>query len=301
MAKLVRFDWAMKYLLRNKANFDILEGFLSELLKMDIKVESILESESNKNHAQDKFNRVDLLVKTQNKERILVEVQCLSEWDYLSRLLYGVSKVVTEYIREGEAYSTICKVISVSIVFFNLGSGEDYLYKGSTVFRGIHCGDALQLGENEMAVYGAGKTPSDILPEYYIIRVNQFRESIKDKLDEWIYFLSLGQIKPDFDAKGIQSAAQKLNVLRLDEKQRRSYEDYQEQRHYEASMALPYDIGSEDGRKEGLEEGLKEGRKNEKVAIAKKMLLKGVPMEEISSLTELDINELKKIKVEQSS
>ncbi len=27
--KLVRFDWAIKYILRNKANFDVLEAFLS--------------------------------------------------------------------------------------------------------------------------------------------------------------------------------------------------------------------------------------------------------------------------------
>ncbi len=29
--KLVRFDWAMKYILRNKANFDVLEAFLTSL------------------------------------------------------------------------------------------------------------------------------------------------------------------------------------------------------------------------------------------------------------------------------
>ena len=34
--KLITFDWAMKRLLRSKANFDILEGFLSELLDEDI-------------------------------------------------------------------------------------------------------------------------------------------------------------------------------------------------------------------------------------------------------------------------
>lgn len=45
--KLVRFDWAMIYILRNKANFDVLEAFLSNLLKEEIKVLDILESESN--------------------------------------------------------------------------------------------------------------------------------------------------------------------------------------------------------------------------------------------------------------
>src|SRR6266478_1262584 len=101
MPKLVRFDWAIKYLLRNKANFDILEGFLSELLKTQIKIEQILESESNKNHDEDKFNRVDILVKSAENQHIIVEVQCSGQWDYLSRILYGTSKMVCEHLREG--------------------------------------------------------------------------------------------------------------------------------------------------------------------------------------------------------
>lgn len=46
--KLVRFDWAMKKMLCHKANFDILEGFLSELLEEDLRIKQILDSESNK-------------------------------------------------------------------------------------------------------------------------------------------------------------------------------------------------------------------------------------------------------------
>ncbi|MFY7887980.1 MAG: hypothetical protein ACOVOW_03680, partial [Spirosomataceae bacterium] len=62
--KLIRFDWAIKRLLRNKSNFGVLEGFLSELLFDNIKIEQILESESNQETDDDKFNRVDIL--TQN-------------------------------------------------------------------------------------------------------------------------------------------------------------------------------------------------------------------------------------------
>lgn len=59
MKNLIRFDWAVKRLLRNKANFKVVEGFLSELLNEDIKIESILESESNQRYYDDKFNRFD--------------------------------------------------------------------------------------------------------------------------------------------------------------------------------------------------------------------------------------------------
>jgi hypothetical protein len=60
--QLIRFDWAIKTLLRDKTNFDVLEGFLSALLKEDLKVEQILESESNQEEQTHKYNRVDLLV-----------------------------------------------------------------------------------------------------------------------------------------------------------------------------------------------------------------------------------------------
>jgi predicted transposase/invertase (TIGR01784 family) len=72
-AKLVRFDWAIKYLLRDKANFDILEGFLSALLNEKIQIISILESESNQFDSEDKFNRVDILVKDQKQRQIIIE------------------------------------------------------------------------------------------------------------------------------------------------------------------------------------------------------------------------------------
>jgi len=69
---LIRFDWAIKRLLRNKADFLVLEGFLSELLKDDIIIQSILESESNQKIDSDKFNRVDMLVKNSKDELFLV-------------------------------------------------------------------------------------------------------------------------------------------------------------------------------------------------------------------------------------
>ena len=43
----ISFDWAMKRLLRNKANFVVLEGFLTTLLGTEIKIDKIIESEGN--------------------------------------------------------------------------------------------------------------------------------------------------------------------------------------------------------------------------------------------------------------
>ena len=58
--RYIRFDWAVKRLLRNKANFGVLEGFLTVLLNEPIRIVEILESEGNQQCENEKFNRVDI-------------------------------------------------------------------------------------------------------------------------------------------------------------------------------------------------------------------------------------------------
>ena len=95
--KYIRFDWAIKRLLRNKANFGVLEGFLTVLLGEKIQIMEILESEGNQQREDDKFNRVDIKARNSKDEIILVEVQNTRELYYLERILYGVAKAITEY------------------------------------------------------------------------------------------------------------------------------------------------------------------------------------------------------------
>ncbi|MGL6179305.1 MAG: PD-(D/E)XK nuclease family transposase, partial [Tannerellaceae bacterium] len=102
MSNYIRFDWAMKRLLRNKASFVVLEGFLTTLLGEKVKIEKLLESEANKEDELDKFNRVDLLAENSHGELIIVEIQNNRELDYFHRMLYGTSKAITEYIYEGQ-------------------------------------------------------------------------------------------------------------------------------------------------------------------------------------------------------
>ncbi|MBF8273690.1 MAG: hypothetical protein HW380_2795, partial [Magnetococcales bacterium] len=186
--RFISFDWALKRLLRSKANFAILEGFLSELLFDNICIQEILESESNKEDPLDKFNRVDIKVKNKNGELILIEIQFQRQLDYLQRLLYGTAKTVTEHVDEGEPYASVPKVISVSIMYFDLGQGEDYIYKGTTSFKGLHTNDELNLSEGQKALFHRGSV-SEIYPEYYLIKINRFNNAARDTLDEWVYFL----------------------------------------------------------------------------------------------------------------
>lgn len=108
--RCIRFDWAIKRLLRQKANFDVLEGFLTVFIGEPIKIVEILESESNQQAEDDKFNRVDIKAKNSKGDIIIVEIQNTSEVHYLERVLYGVAKAITEHINLGDSYKEIKKI-----------------------------------------------------------------------------------------------------------------------------------------------------------------------------------------------
>ena len=301
--KLVSFDWAMKKLLRSKANYEILEGFLSELLKEDIKILEILESESNKEDNEDKFNRVDLKVKDSKGEIIIIEVQYGREYDYFQRILFGSSKTITEHMREGNIYLDVVKVISINILYFDLGHGKDYIYHGTTNFRGLHEKDELELNEKQKELFKKEKI-EDLFPEYYLLKVNNFNDIAKDTLDEWIYFLKNGEIKEKFKAKGIKKAEKELNVMKLSEEERIIYEKHIDNIRYQGSMIWgSYASGEIDGMKKGIEKGIKEGIKKGKLEgikegkleTAKNLLKLNVSKEVISQSTGLSIEEIEGI------
>ena len=285
MKNLIRFDWAVKRLLRNKSNFGILEGFLSELIGDDIKIESILEGESNKEDKYQKFNRVDMLVQNSKGELIIIEIQNNQEHDYMLRVLFGTSILLVNNIDEGMDYAQIKKIISVNIVYFDLGQGDDYVYHGTTEFEGIHNHDILKLSKDQESLYHTNNI-SKIYPEYYVIKVNQFNDIAKDSLDEWIYFLKKDEIKDEFKAKGLKDAKRQLDIMKLSEEERKEYEKYIEQQRYERSLILSnYRVGEI------------QGEINKACEIAINLILSGVDIDIISTATGLSKEEIQKLKV----
>ncbi len=285
---LIRFDWAIKRLLRNKANFAVLEGFLSELFKQDISIDSILESEGNQQDAEDKFNRVDLLVRNSEGELLIIEIQNRNEYDFFQRMMYGTSKAIAEYATMGEPYSMVKKVFSINILYFDLGQGKDYVYHGTTCFRGIHQDDTLRLSSKQKELFGQPEV-YQLFPEYYVLKVNQFDGVAKDTLDEWIYYLKNNDIKEEFTAKGLAQAKQLLSLDNLSEQERKQYIRHLENLSYKASMVETWRIEAEDEVRE-------EERRLANVEMVRRGLAKGFSAEDLSDLTGLSLEEVKKLK-----
>ncbi|WP_290389436.1 PD-(D/E)XK nuclease family transposase, partial [uncultured Bacteroides sp.] len=222
MSNYIRFDWAMKRLLRDKANFAVLEGLMTTLMKKKIIIKRLLESESNQESEYDKYNRVDLLAEDETGELLLFEIQNNNEYAYFQRMLFGTSKLVTEYINRGEGYEKIRKIYSINIVYFALGSGTDFVYHGKTEFRGIHNNELLQLSPFQKQTFKADEV-SQLYPEYYILKVNDFDRWSKVPLEQWIYFLNTGEIPEDATAPGLSEAREKLQLDKLSPDELKAY------------------------------------------------------------------------------
>ena len=300
MSKYIRFDWAVKRLLRQKANFVVLEGFLSTLLGSKIKIRKMLESEGNQEHENDKFNRVDMFAEFEDGELAIIEVQNNRELDYFHRILYGVSKAIAENIELGEDYIHVKKVYSVNIVYFGLGVGNDYAYKGKTSFTGINNkDDVLMLNKKQQEQFHSGYA-GDIFPEYYILRVDDFDSVAKTPLDEWISFLKTGDIPETATAPGLPEARQKLLEDAMTPEERLKYRSHLESLRYQRSVLKTSYVdgvakGMEQGVAKGREEGKAEGRAESTVAIARAMKAENMDASIISRMTGLSADEIMRL------
>ena len=258
--RYIRFDWAIKRLLRQKANFDVLDGFLTVMLNEKVRIIEILESEGNQESADDKFNRVDIKALNSKGEIIL---------------------------SLGEGYMKIKKVYSISILYFDIGIGTDYFYHGQNHFIGVHTGDHLRVNTRERNLL-VSHLPAEIFPEYILIRVSEFDKVALTPLDEWIEYLKDGTIRPNTTAPGLKEAREKLKYYSMSPQERLAYDN-----HLDAVM-IQNDVidtakweGRIEGHAEGHAEGLVEGETKGMCQVAANMKRMEVDMATIAKYTGL--------------
>ena len=224
---------------------------------------------------------MDILVENNKGERIIIEVQNTKEFDYFHRILFGTSKVLTEYVKSGKPYSDIKKVISITIAYFELGQGQDYVYHGSNNFRGIHKGDTLMLSQEQKDLYNKQHV-HEIYPEYWIIKAEVFEEDkVNDKLDEWVYFFKTGDVKDTFTAPGLPEAKKRLDRLKLTPKQRAAYDAYE--------AGLSRLAGYRETEKKDATDLIQQGKDEKEAEMILKLHRKGVKRPEIAELLEIPL------------
>ncbi|MEY4937430.1 MAG: hypothetical protein RIS64_3789, partial [Bacteroidota bacterium] len=213
---------------------------------------------------------------------------------------FGACKTIVENMKRGFKYSLVKKVISVSIVYFEVGQGLDYIYHGDTRFRGIHLKDELMLTTEQRQEFDK-QSPSEIFPEYYLIKAFNFDGLIREGLDEWVYLFKNSQIESDFKAKGIQKAKEKLAVAKLGKRRRSAYEQYLRNLHDEASWNAHQQFKNETVWKFKLEKAVADAEvkaeTKAKIEVAKNLLQNGASVELVAVATRLSIEAIQQIKI----
>jgi hypothetical protein len=262
--KNIKFEWAIKRQLRDKANYGIIEGFLSELLREDVTILNIGESDDKQDSIENIFNCADIIVKNNRNETFLIELQNISEADCLFRMEYGKPRTINSHIRQSDNYRNVSWACSINIVYFDMGHGNDYVYwrRGKNGFSARHimrrtdeCRQ-LQLSAKQKAYFDQSAV-GHLDPDYCIIMLNSFDGAITDSLDEWIYYLKHDMIFEDFKAKGLPEARKILRIDALSTRERASY-----YRHIE--MLLLEKNAISDAKNEGFFEGRAEGEAKRK-------------------------------------
>ncbi|GHS89125.1 hypothetical protein FACS1894201_10550 [Bacteroidia bacterium] len=282
--RVLSFDYALKRLLRQKTNYDILEGFLSELLGRRIKVKNIPEGESQQDKMDDKQTRVDILAEEENGELMIIEVQYQFEIDYLLRVLFGVSRNIFDFIKKGNPYEKIRKIYSISIIFFKeFHNDDEYIYHGKTNFKGVHTGKILTLTPNQQKAFGKIEA-GDLHPEYYLLDVTNFNDIATNTLDEWIYYLKNNCVEDNFTALGLDKVREILNYDSLSPAEQRSYD-----------KAIDLKLGWDSAIKTAKIEGRSEGEAKKEVEVALNSHRIGIPPEIIAQISGLTIDQVKEI------
>jgi predicted transposase/invertase (TIGR01784 family) len=290
---IISFDYAIKHILRDKANFNILSGFLTELLGRKVTVLEILESEGNKDDPTSKTNRVDLKAKIKGgksgkgHEIAIFEIQFADMHDFFGKMLFNVSRAVVEQISKKDKYD-VKKVYMISIAYFDLGAKEDYMFTAKIAgFKGVHSGETIPFAQNDcLEPNGAPKT--DIHPEYYLLLPKMFDERIKDGIDEWVYTFKTSKVKEGFKAAGLREAGEKLDELKMTPAERRAYEKFVRD-HTDGDTMIETAI------MKGIAKGRKEGAEEERLKNALAMRNDGVDAKTIAKWTGLTMDEVKKL------
>ena len=309
-SRYIRFDWAIKRILRDKANKEVLEGLITVLLGEPVTITEILESESNKERFEDKSNRVDVKAKTAAGEYIIVEVQLTKERDFFQRILFGTATTINDQIGIGKDYSVIKKIYSINILYFEFGCGDDYAYHGVTTFRGMTKKDSvLQLKTPSEEKYISESTkrmtmPEEVFPEYFLLLVSHFNEIARTPIEEWMEYLKDGAIRDDTTTPGLQAAREKLAIMSMTEKERREYRDFMVSVHAakdnwdtmrDEARAEGLDEARAEGLAEGRAEGRAEGERNKAMETARRMKAKGYPLEDIAEISGLTVEAINRL------
>jgi predicted transposase YdaD len=292
---LISFDFAIKYLLKNKGDYDIIEGFISALFASQgyppIKINALLDTESNKEELEMKKSIADLVVEDAEGNKYIVEIERAYTPNFMHKACFNSSRLVVDGIYGSQDYTTIKKIFHISLLYFSTKEMQKPIYHGKTIIHEVdtkHPVDVTIANEG-LVIFN---TPN-VFPEYFFISVPMFDDVINSEIDEWLYVMKHSEIRQGFKSPYMTKVAERLSVIKMSSEERNEYIYYQKQSvHSQDILSAAEAKGEARGKLEGKAEGRAEAI--EKTAI--NMLKEKIDDKLISSVTGYSLEDISKLK-----
>ena len=285
---LVSFDYAIKYLLKDKADYGIVEGFISALLKTkgykDVKIVALLESESNKEDSKGKRSLADLIVEDEDHHKYIIEIERNVKDSFIHKSLFNSSRLIVDNLAQREDYTQIIKIFHISLLYFPIGTGSGAIYHGKTIIHEIETKERLSVHIKNQQT-GEIFDATDILPEYFYISVPLFNDRLEKEIDDWLHVMKYDQVPKNYHSPYMKQVAEKLTILKMTPAERANYSYYQKKIYSDRDELQAAEAR---GKVKGKAEG--------KAELIKTMIDRGNSIDiiaQITGLSEQEINELK--------
>ena len=289
---LISFDYAIKYLLKDKGDYSIVEGFISALLKTkgykDVKIIALLESESNKEDSKSKRSLADVIVEDQDHNKYIIEIERNVKDSFIHKSCFNTSRLIVDNLAQREDYTQIVKVFHISLLYFPIGSGSGVIYHGKTIIHEIETQEKLSvhiknIDTNEFF------DATNILPEYFYISVPLFNDRLEKEIDDWLYVMKHDEVPETFHSPYMQQVHEKLNILKMTPAERSNYSYYRKKIYNDRDEL-------EAAESRGIEKGRAKGKAEGKAEVALEMLKDNQPDEKIIKYAKISLEELVQLK-----
>ena len=259
---LVSFDYGIKYLLRDKGDYAVVEGFISALLKTkgykDVKIVALLESESNKEDSKSKRSLADLIVEDEDHHKYIIEIERNVKDSFIHKSLFNTSRLIVDNLAQREDYTQIIKIFHISLLYFAIGNGA--IYHGKTIIHEIETNEKLSVHIKNQQT-GEIFDATDILPEYFYISIPQFNDRLEREIDDWLHVMKYDEIPKNYHSPYMVQVAEKLSILKMTPEERANYSYYQKKLYSDRD-----ELAAAEAR------GIEKGKTEEKMEIAGAML-----------------------------
>ncbi|WP_375331607.1 Rpn family recombination-promoting nuclease/putative transposase [Candidatus Tisiphia endosymbiont of Temnostethus pusillus] len=289
-----RVDLAFKKIFGVEENKDLLISLINSIVGQEDQVAEVtlLNPYNPKSFKSDKLSILDVKAKSVDGKRFNIEIQISDEADYDKRALYYWAKLYTEQLKVAQDYSTLSKAIGIHILNF---TSITNVTKYHNVFHIVEKDSGLLYFKDlELHTIELNKFTDNSYEE-----LPDILKKVKNSLDMWTAFLTRhdllnkDNLPKELDNVALKKALTVLDVMNFTDEEREAYEDHLKWLRIEANTLKKQ---LEKGIAKGREEGIAKGRYEERISMAKEMLLNDESMEKIIKYTKLSKSQIENLK-----